>query len=81
MLADFSLKFINDFAGSLGILGMELRAFLAVVFVTTVCGLVGVLVVGNRMAFFSDAMSHCAFAGISLGLLIAVSAGYSGRLK
>jgi zinc transport system permease protein len=30
----------------------------------------GTLVVGNRMAFFSDALAHCAFAGIGLGLLI-----------
>ena len=28
-----------------------------------ICGMVGALVVGNRMAFFSDAMAHCAFAG------------------
>ena len=32
--------------------------------------MVGSLVVGNRMAFFSDAMAHCAFAGVALGLLI-----------
>jgi zinc transport system permease protein len=31
--------------------------------------MLGSMVVGNRMAFFSDAMAHCAFAGVSLGYL------------
>jgi zinc transport system permease protein len=34
------------------------------------CGLVGSLVVGSRMAFFSDALAHCAFAGVSVGFLL-----------
>src|SRR5262249_55203268 len=40
-----------------------------------VCGAVGSLVVGNRMAFFSDALAHCAFAGVALGVLFALLAG------
>ena len=36
----------------------------------------GSLVVGNRMAFFSDALAHCAFAGVGLGLLLCVLAGH-----
>jgi zinc transport system permease protein len=51
--------------------GYQLGALLSVLLISSVCGMVGALVVGNRMAFFSDAMAHCAFAGISLGLLIA----------
>ena len=50
--------------------------FCAVLLVSLICGLVGALVVGNRMAFFCDAMAHCAFAGIALGLLIAIAMGY-----
>src|SRR5262249_41797085 len=42
---------------------------LAVILVSLVCGAVGSLVVGNRMAFFSDALAHTAFAGIALGFL------------
>jgi zinc transport system permease protein len=34
--------------------------------------MVGALVVGNRMAFFSDALAHCAFAGVGFGLLLAI---------
>jgi zinc transport system permease protein len=57
--------------------GYQLGELLAVVLVSVICGTVGALVVGNRMAFFSDAMAHCAFAGISLGLLIALFSGFS----
>lgn len=57
--------------------GFQLAALLAVLLISGICGMVGALVVGNRMAFFSDAMAHCAFAGISLGLLIALSVGFT----
>jgi zinc transport system permease protein len=51
---------------------MNVRGLLAVVLVSLVCGAVGSLVVGNRMAFFSDALAHCTFAGVALGLLLAL---------
>src|SRR3954452_23665417 len=51
------------------------RALIMIVLVGLVCGAVGSLVVGNRMAFFSDALAHCAFAGVALGFLIALMAG------
>jgi zinc transport system permease protein len=35
----------------------------------------GSLVVGNRMAFFSDALAHCAFAGVGFGLLLTIMMG------
>lgn len=50
--------------------GYEVRALLALVLVSVCCGAVGSLVVGGRMAFFSDALAHCAFAGFSIGFLI-----------
>lgn len=53
----------------------QFRAILSVLLVTTICGMVGALVVGNRMAFFSDAMAHCAFAGIALGVLLTLTIG------
>lgn len=46
------------------------RALVAVQLACIICGGVGSLVVGNRMAFFSDALAHCAFAGIGIGLLV-----------
>jgi zinc transport system permease protein len=47
----------------------NVRALLALVLVSLSCGAVGSLVVGGRMAFFSDALAHCAFAGISIGFV------------
>src|SRR5262245_7150934 len=32
--------------------------------------MVGSIVVGNRLAFFSDALAHCAFAGVAFALMI-----------
>ena len=48
----------------------NIRALLALIMVGTICGLMGSLVVGSRMAFFSDALAHCAFAGVSLGFFV-----------
>jgi zinc transport system permease protein len=49
----------------------NVRALLALIMISLVCGAVGSLVVGNRMAFFSDALAHTAFAGVALGILLA----------
>jgi zinc transport system permease protein len=46
-----------------------IKGVLTILVLCLVCGMVGALVVGNRMAFFSDAMAHCAFAGVALGYL------------
>ena len=48
----------------------NVRALIATLVVCFICGAMGSLVVGNRMAFFSDALAHCAFAGVGLGLLV-----------
>jgi zinc transport system permease protein len=52
-----------------------IRGLFAVILVCIVCGAVGSLVVGNRMAFFSDALAHSAFAGVALGLLTGLVTG------
>lgn len=46
------------------------NAFLAVLMVTPLFGLLGTMVVSNRMAFFSDSLGHGAFTGIALGVLL-----------
>src|SRR4051812_17636574 len=77
-LADFDGRLLERWAQALlGWHGYELGALLAVLLIGGISGLVGALVVGNRMAFFSDAMAHCAFAGISLGLIIALYMGFT----
>jgi zinc transport system permease protein len=53
----------------------NVRGLFATLIVCFICGAMGSLVVGNRMAFFSDALAHCAFAGVGFGLLICLLAG------
>ena len=48
----------------------NLRALLALLLVSLACGAVGSLVVGGRMAFFSDALAHCSFASVSIGFVL-----------
>src|SRR4051812_46230257 len=50
--------------------GNALRAFVALVLVGLACGAVGSLVVGARMAFFSDALAHVSFASVSIGFVM-----------
>ncbi|MGE0479539.1 MAG: metal ABC transporter permease [Phycisphaerae bacterium] len=45
-------------------------ALVALVLVAPACGMVGVYVVHFRMAFFSDAIAHSAFAGVASGFLL-----------
>ncbi|NLP44865.1 MAG: metal ABC transporter permease [Peptococcaceae bacterium] len=46
------------------------QALLAVILITPIFGLMGTMVVNNRMAFFSDSLGHSALAGIALGVII-----------
>lgn len=53
--------------------GFMQNAFLAVLLVTPLFGLLSTMVVSSRMAFFSDSLGHGAFTGIALGALLGVS--------
>src|SRR5690242_20445958 len=53
----------------------NINALLALILVSLCCGAVGSLVVGGRLAFFSDALAHCSFAGISIGFLLFLLTG------
>lgn len=46
------------------------NAFIAVLIITPLFGLLGTMIVNNRMAFFSDALGHSAFTGIAIGVLL-----------
>jgi len=48
------------------------RAFVGLVLLAPMAAAVGVQVVNFRMAFFSDAVSHSAFAGVALGLIFSL---------
>ncbi len=45
-------------------------ALLAILLITPLFGLLGTMIVSNKMAFFSDALGHGAFTGIAIGSLI-----------
>ncbi|MFA6134016.1 MAG: metal ABC transporter permease [Phycisphaerae bacterium] len=47
------------------------QALVGLVMLAPMCAAMGVQVVNFRMAFFSDAISHSAFAGVALGLILA----------
>ncbi|MFO8055976.1 MAG: metal ABC transporter permease [bacterium] len=49
------------------------RALITVVLIAPLCAAMGVMVVNFRMAFFSDAISHSAFTGVALGMLMGLS--------
>lgn len=45
------------------------NAFLAIIIVTPLFGLLSTMVVSNKMSFFADALGHGAFTGIAIGIL------------
>lgn len=47
-----------------------LNALLAVLLVCPLFGILGTMVVNNKMAFFSDAIGHSALTGIAIGVLL-----------
>ncbi|MEL7568701.1 MAG: metal ABC transporter permease [Dehalobacterium sp.] len=47
-----------------------LNALLAVLLVTPLFGMLGTMVVNNRMAFFSDTIGHSALTGIGIGVMM-----------
>ncbi len=69
MPVDWVHQFVTATADWLGVHTYEVRAPLALLLVAVACGALGSLVIGNRMAFFSDAMAHTAMAGVTLALL------------
>ena len=48
------------------------QALVGVLLLAPMAAAMGIMVVNFRMAFFSDAISHSAFAGVALGLIFAV---------
>ena len=49
------------------------NAFLAVLCITPMLGILGTMVVHKRMAYFSDALGHSALTGIAVGVIFGVS--------
>ena len=49
------------------------NALLAILLITPLFGLLGTMVVSNKMSFFSDALGHCALTGIALGVILNIT--------
>jgi len=49
------------------------NALLAVILITPLFGILGTMIVNNRMAFFSDALGHSALTGIALGAVLGIA--------
>lgn len=48
------------------------NAFLGILLIAPLMGILGTMAVNNKMAFFSDALGHSAFTGIALGVLLGI---------
>jgi zinc transport system permease protein len=48
------------------------NAFLAILIIAPLFGLVGTMIVNNKMAFFSDALGHSALTGIAIGVILGI---------
>lgn len=49
------------------------NALLAVIVISPIFGLLGTMIVNNKMSFFSDALGHSALTGVAIGALIGIS--------
>ena len=46
------------------------NAFIAILIITPLFGLLSTMVVSNKMSFFADSLGHGAFTGIAVGILL-----------
>ncbi len=49
------------------------NALCAILIITPLFGIVGTVIVNNKMAFFSDALGHSALTGIAIGALLGIT--------
>lgn len=52
--------------------GYMKNALLAILLITPLFGLVGTMIVNNKMSFFSDALGHSALTGIAIGVMMGI---------
>lgn len=48
------------------------NAFIAVLIITPLFGILGTMIVNNRLAFFSEALGHSALTGIAIGVILGI---------
>ena len=53
--------------------GFMRNAFVAILIITPLFGMLGTMIVSRKMAFFSDALGHSALTGIAFGVILGVA--------
>lgn len=48
------------------------NAILAIIIITPLFGVLGTMIVNNKMAFFSDALGHSALTGVAIGTILGI---------
>lgn len=56
------------------------NALLAVLLVSPIFGMLGTMIVNNKMAFFSDALGHGAFTGVAIGSIVGILSPVLGAI-
>jgi len=56
------------------------NALLAILLVSAVFGMLGTMIVNNKMAFFSDALGHGAFTGVAVGSIMGILSSIHGAI-
>lgn len=49
------------------------NAMIAILIITPLFGILGTMIVNNRMAFFSDALGHSALTGVAIGTVLGIA--------
>lgn len=49
------------------------RAFVAILIITPLLGILGTMIVHKKMAYFSDALGHSALTGIAIGVVLGIT--------
>lgn len=49
------------------------NALIAILIITPLFGILGTMIVNNKLAFFSDALGHSAFTGMAIGIILGIS--------
>ena len=52
--------------------GFMVNAFVAILLIAPLLGILGTMAVNNKMAFFSDALGHSALTGIAIGVMLGI---------
>jgi zinc transport system permease protein len=68
------VRIVTNFIESIFQYSFMRNALLGILLVTPIFGILGTMIVNNRMAFFSDALGHSTLTGIAIGVIFGIKA-------